>query len=175
MFTSRGYASLCYIILTKGPWKRLDIHPSGASHQMVLYLGFPICKIKRMILSFLCKMPERCRKVEGATLLECQHGCPGTQVTAVVHGKWRKIWFQLIAFSACAGSDSPGRAITAPVSLAEEGNGGAEPALWLTADRNAELRRTSGFMQIFRAVVNYPRTFQLQTDLELMLFVLFLA
>lgn len=75
----------------------------------------------------------------------------------VVRGKW-KIWFQLVALSACAGSDSPGRAITLPVSLARDGNGGAEPALGFTADRNVELICASGFMQTFRAVVHYMDT-----------------
>lgn len=95
MLVPRGSSSLCCIILSNDPCKRQDIHPSGASHSMLLYLGCPICRIKKMILNFLCKMPERCRE-RGGELLEGQHGWPGTQVTAVVHRKWRKIWFQLV-------------------------------------------------------------------------------
>lgn len=42
MLMSRGYPSLCYIILTNGPWKRQDIHPSAC----FCTLAFPTVKSK---------------------------------------------------------------------------------------------------------------------------------
>lgn len=41
----------------------------------------------------------------------------------------------------------------------------------LLLPKNVELSATFGFTQIFRAAVNYPRALQMQTYLELMLFV----
>lgn len=158
MFISRTCASLCYIILANDPWKDKTSILLEQVTPCFRTLAFLSIESKEWLWVSSVKCPKDAEKEEDATLLECQHGCPGAQVTAVVQGKWRKIWFQLVALSACAGSASPGRAITIPVSLAKDGNGGAEPALGFTADRNRELRCTSGLMQLFRAVVNYMCT-----------------
>lgn len=137
-------------------------------------LAFPFVESKEWFWVSFVKCLKDAEKEEDATLLECQHGHPGTQVTALVHGKRRKILFQLAAFSASAGSDSPGRAITVPVSQEKGGNGGDEPHcdLLLTEKWNSE---------VFLDLCRYSElwwatcTLQLQTDTELMLFVLFLA
>lgn len=109
-------------ILANGLLKRIGIYPSGASHYTFLYLGFPLCKTKRMILSFLCKMPRRCRargRCCASGMLAWMHWYAGH------HCGTREVKNLIAAhclFSMCwlYGSDSPGRPIAVTVSLAKE-------------------------------------------------------
>lgn len=160
------------IILANGLLKRIDIYASGASHYMYLYLGFLICKTERMILSFLCKMPKRCRargRCCTSGVLAWMHWyvghCWGTRETKknsiAAHCLSSTCWLY--------GSDSP--RLTGKGKEMEGLN-----QVWdLLLPENVELSSTFGFTQIFRAVVNYPRMLQMQAYLELMLFVLCLA
>lgn len=137
-------------------------------------LAFPSVESKEWFWVSFVKCLKDAEKEEVPHSWSCQHGCPGTQVTAVVHGKRRKILFQLTAFSASAGSDRPGRAITFPVSQEKEGNGGAEPLCDL-------LLTETWSLEVFLVLCRYSGLWwatcalQLQIDTELMLFVLFLA
>lgn len=61
-----------------------------------------------------------------------------------------------------------------PSSLAQEREG-LNQLCDLLLPENGELRVTSGFTKIFRVVMNYPHTLQMQTYLELRLFALCLG
>lgn len=108
------------IVLANGLLKRIDVYPSGASHSMFLYLGFPNCKIKIIIPSFLLKNAWKMQSKR--VVLHFW----GISVCAPVHRRgtreMEKRW-QLIAFSARAGRTAATAlgALAAPLTGAGRG------------------------------------------------------
>ena len=99
-------------------------------------------------------------------------------VATEVQGKGRKVWLQLIAFQHVL-AIWQWQSWQASCSPCLTGKGkemeGLNQLCDLLLPENVELSGTFCFTQIFRAVVNYPHTLQMQTYLELMLFMLCLA
>lgn len=125
---------------------------------MLLYLGFPICRIKRMILSFLCKMPERCRErggchtpgVSARTPWYKSH-CSGTREIK------KKFISARCLFSICRQWQS-WQGHHSPCLTGKGRKWRGQTTLWFAADRKVELRGISGFMQIFWAVMSHMYT-----------------
>lgn len=164
-------------ILANDLLQRVGIYPSGASCYMFLYLGFPICKIQRMILKFLCKLSNSCR-ARGRCCTPValawmrwyagpHHGTREMQKNFVVaHCLFSMCWLY--------GSGHPG--IPSPCLTGKEKEmEGLNQLCDLLLPENVELSNTFGFTQILQGCGEFSKYASYVYLFRAYAFVLFLA